>query len=177
VPERSIHRETCYIDGELVRSGRSPCDAQRASSAAAEERSDEGTGKRRLPAVGCNAGLGAGWLAEEATVLITVYDVEERLQRVHFEIGFVSVPFQIAAHPKDPPAVLGSHKGCLGDWRFHFLRSVLPIRANLEDLDALAGYATPYVKLVTNMHRRSAPLKKAGDRLLAPSALNVGQGH
>jgi len=33
-------------------------DAQRASSAAAEERSDEGTGKRRLPAVGCNAGLG-----------------------------------------------------------------------------------------------------------------------
>jgi len=33
-------------------------DAQRASSAAAEERSDEGTGKQRLPAVGCNAGLG-----------------------------------------------------------------------------------------------------------------------
>jgi len=33
-------------------------DAQRASSAAAEERSDEGTGKRRLPAVGCNSGLG-----------------------------------------------------------------------------------------------------------------------
>jgi hypothetical protein len=32
--------------------------AQRTSSAAAEERSDEGTGKRRLPAVGCNAGLG-----------------------------------------------------------------------------------------------------------------------
>jgi hypothetical protein len=32
--------------------------AQRVSSAAAEERSDEGTGKRRLPAVGCNAGLG-----------------------------------------------------------------------------------------------------------------------
>ncbi len=33
-------------------------DAQRPSSAAAEECSDEGTGKRRLPAVGCNAGLG-----------------------------------------------------------------------------------------------------------------------
>jgi hypothetical protein len=33
---------------------------QRASSAAAEERRDEGTGKRRLPAVGCNEGLGVG---------------------------------------------------------------------------------------------------------------------
>jgi hypothetical protein len=31
--------------------------AERASSAAAEERSDEGTGKQRLPAVGCNAAL------------------------------------------------------------------------------------------------------------------------
>jgi len=32
-------------------------EAQRVSSAAAEERRDEGPGKRRLPAVGCNAGL------------------------------------------------------------------------------------------------------------------------
>jgi hypothetical protein len=31
-------------------------DAERASSAAADERSDEGTGKHRLPVVGCNAG-------------------------------------------------------------------------------------------------------------------------
>jgi hypothetical protein len=42
---REGHRQTAYA-------------AQRGSSAAAEERSDQGTGKRRLPAVGCNEGLG-----------------------------------------------------------------------------------------------------------------------
>jgi hypothetical protein len=110
-------------------------------------------------------------------VFITVYDVEERLHRVDFEIRLISVPLQITAHPKDLPAVLGSHEGRLGDWGFHLSGSVLPIRTNLKDLDALASYATAYVQLVANMRRWSAPLKKPGDRLLAPSALIFGQGH
>ena len=58
-PDELVREERCLEPG-LCACGQPPATARTRviPIAAAEERSDEGTGKRRLPAVGCNAGLG-----------------------------------------------------------------------------------------------------------------------
>src|SRR5438093_13181801 len=113
-------------------------------------------------------GLGASFSAEEATVFISVDDVEEGFERVHFGIRFVPMPLEVSAHPEDSPAVRCSDEGCLGDRRFHLLGFVLPVRTNLEDLDAVAIDAIADIELLANVLWWAASFEKLCERLLAP---------
>src|SRR5258706_7635722 len=112
-------------------------------------------------------GLGTSFSTEEAAVFISINDVEKRFERVHFEVGLVSMPLEVSAHPEDPPAVPCSNEGCLGDGRFHLLGFVLPVRTNLEDLHAVAIYAIADIELLANVLWWAASLEKLRKRLLA----------
>jgi hypothetical protein len=94
-------------------------------------------------------------------VIISVYDREELLKGTYFGVWFISVPLQVAAHPEDAPVVLRSHIGGLCDWGLALDCPVSPVRADLEDLDALAVEAVPEIEFRPDMRWRSASLHEA----------------
>lgn len=122
-------------------------------------------------------GLGASLSAKEATEFISVNDVEEGFERVHFGVGLVPMPLEVSAHPEDPPTVLCPHEGRLGDRRFHLSRLVLPVRTNLEDFDAVAIHAIANIELISNVLWWAASTEKLRKRLLAAPEFDFGEGH
>ncbi len=89
---------------------------------------------------------------------------------MHFEIGFIAMPFQIATHPEDSPTVLGSHVGRLGYRCFPQRRIVLPVWPDLKYFDTLPSNSAADVELRPDVWRRPAALHEL--RKIALEALS-----
>src|SRR5258706_2056384 len=91
--------------------------------------------------------------------------------------GFVPVPFEVSTHPEDAPAIHRSNERCFRHGRLHLFGVVLPVRANLEDFNALPFHAIANIELIPNILGRPATLKKMRECLLASSAFDLGKCH
>ena len=123
------------------------------------------------------AGLGATDLSEEAAVLISIDYGKEGFEAPDFRVWLVSVPFKVSAHPEYAPTICCPHERCLRDRVLHHFLRILPMRTDLEDLHALAGYSVPDVELRSNMWRRATALHELCEVALAAHPLKIGQRH
>jgi hypothetical protein len=122
-------------------------------------------------------GLGGTNLAEEATVLISVDDVQEGFEAMDLGVWLVAMPFEVAAHPEDAPSVLGPDEGRFRDWMFHRQLRVLPVRPDLKTFHALPGNPVSDIELRPDIRRRTTPFHEFGKVALAPLALEISQRH
>jgi len=124
-----------------------------------------------------NAGLGGTRLPKETAVLVSIHNIQERLEALNLQVWLVPVPLQIAAHPENTPPILRSHKCSLRNGVFHRLFRILPIGANFEYLDALPGDSAPNIELRPDVRRRTTTLQELRKVALATRSLEIGQRH
>ena len=99
------------------------------------------------------------------------------MQTAHFRGRLVSVPLEIAPHPEHAPKILRPNKSRFCDGVLHFLLRILPVRPNLEDLNAVAGNSIAVIKLWPNVWRRTTPLHKVREIALDTLSLDVVKCH
>ena len=87
------------------------------------------------------------------------------------------MPLEVAALPEDLPDVPGAHVGGLGHGVLHCPGGVHPVRANLEDHDALPLDAVRDVESRTDVWRGPAAVQEPLKALLDPHAFHVVEGH
>ena len=87
------------------------------------------------------------------------------------------MPFQIAHHPKDPPMILRSYIGRLGEGSFTLDARVSEVRSYVEELDALADESASMIELVANVKRRSPAFHEGFQITFVPRQFKVGESH
>ena len=110
-------------------------------------------------------------------MLIATDQFEKGLQTAHFRIGLVSMPLQIGPHPEHTPTILCPNKSRLCDGVLHFLFRILPIRPDLEELDAVARNSVAEVELWTNVRRRAMALHKVRKIAFDTLSLDIVECH
>lgn len=112
-------------------------------------------------------------LPEETAVFVMVNDCEKLFKGADLTGRFVTMPFEIAAHPIHAPVVLRANKSGLGYWRGAGDRPVTPVRADFEDFHALSFDLVPKVKILADVRRWPPTLEKALKVSLAALSLKL----
>jgi hypothetical protein len=104
-------------------------------------------------------------LSKETAIRVCIDHDKRRQQCLEPRVGLVQMPFQIAAHPVEPPFVLRFDVPHPRNRRMSNRRLVLPVWANLEDVDGLSDYGEPNVQLRADVFRRAPLLHEPLQRL------------
>ena len=121
--------------------------------------------------------LGAYSSTEEAAVFILINNIEEGFQRLDLWVRFIAVPLEVTAHPEHFPMVLRSNERCLRNWSFYLVRFILPVWANLDNLDAVARNFIRDIELATDVQWRAPMLEELREYLLAAFEFEFTEGH
>ena len=121
--------------------------------------------------------LGAPSSTEEAAVFISINNIEEGFQRLDLWVRFIAVPLEVTAHPKHFPMVFRSNERCLRNWSFYLVRFILPVWANLDNLDAVTRNLVRDIELVTDVRWRAPMLEELRERLLAAFEFEFTESH
>ncbi len=116
-------------------------------------------------------------LAKEACVLVLLHYSQKFFDGRNLGYWFVAMPFEVGAHPKHLPYLLGSDEGGLGEGAFAFYLGPVPLWTNLEQLDALTRDTEPEIELGADGWGRPLLLDERIHCLLDSLALNVVQRH
>ena len=130
-----------------------------------------------LPARSSGAPSYVASLPEETSVLVLLHDGQKLFDSCDFRCGSVAVPLLIGALPVHPPHTLSSDKGRFGEGTLTRYLRPIPLRTNLEQLNALTGDTEPEVELGANMWGRPALLDERADCLFDSLPFNVVQRH
>jgi len=123
--------------------------------------------------------LGGGFehLAEEAAILIATDHSQEGYETGNLRNRLIAMPLEIATHPENAPAIGSPDKRGFCNRMLHLFVRVLPVRADLEELNALAGYPVTKIELRSNVWRGPMALHKFRNVALAALPLHVIECH
>ena len=110
--------------------------------------------------------------------MVVVFNhIEEFLERCNFWTRLIAMPFHIRAFPEYFPMLLAPVVSRLGNGVFEHPAFVLPMRTDVEYLDALSTDAESKVNLSAEMWRWPPFLDEFSDQLSAVLHFKFGECH